>query len=228
MTQAGRVLLKHKGGCDMNRQLGFSLIELAIVLVIAGLLLAGVMRGQELIANAKVKSLASDFRNIPTYFYAYQDRFRALPGDDHAAVAHLGGTIANTTGQQQNGLVQGAWNSDAATDESYLVWQHLRLAGLAAGATDTTSAQYIPRNSEGGRLGVTSVGALDAVTNGTFNSAHALCSDGIIGRYATQLDTMLDDGVGNGGAMRILVNGTPGTGVATPLAATPYLVCMSF
>jgi prepilin-type N-terminal cleavage/methylation domain-containing protein len=213
----------------MNRQQGFSLIELAIVLVIAGLLLAGVMRGQELIANAKVKSLASDFRNIPTYFYAYQDRFHALPGDDHAAVAHLGSAnIASTAGQQQNGLIQGAWNSESASDESFLLWQHLRAAGLASGTTDINSGQYTPRNSEGGRLGVTSVGALSAVTSGTFNSAHALCSDGIIGRYATQLDTMLDDGAGNGGAMRIVLSSTPGTGVATPDPATPYLVCMSF
>ena len=213
----------------MNRQQGFSLIELAIVLVIAGLLLAGVMRGQELIANAKVKSLASDFRNIPTYFYAYQDRFRALPGDYHAAVAHLGNAnIASTAGQQQNGLIQGAWNSESASDESFLLWQHLRAAGLASGTTDINSGQYAPRNSEGGRLGVTSVGALSAVSSGTFNSAHVLCSDGIIGRYATQLDTMLDDGAGNGGAMRIVLSSTPGTGVATPDPATPYLVCMSF
>ncbi|MGQ2966302.1 type II secretion system protein [Methylophilus sp.] len=212
----------------MNRQQGFSLIELAIVLVIAGLLLAGVMRGQELIANAKVKSLASDFRNIPAYFYAYQDRFRVLPGDDHAALAHLGGNNATSTGQQQDGLIQGAWNSDTATDESFLLWQHLRLAGLASGATDIKSTQYIPRNSEGGRLGVTSAVALGAVPAATFNSAHVLCSDGILGRYATQLDTMLDDGAGNGGAMRILVSGTQGTGEAAPLAASPYLVCMSF
>jgi prepilin-type N-terminal cleavage/methylation domain-containing protein len=213
----------------MDKQRGFSLIELAIVLVIAGLLLAGVMRGQELIANAKVKSLASDFRNIPTYFYGYQDRFRVLPGDDHAANTHLnGGTVATTTGQTQNGLIQGTWNSDVAADESFLLWQHLRLAGLATGATDVASTQYIPRNSEGGRLGVTSVDALTAVTAGALNSAHAMCSDGILGRYAIQLDTMLDDGVGNSGAMRILVNGTPGAGEAAPQAASPYLVCMSF
>lgn len=212
----------------MKKEQGFSLIELAIVLVIAGLLLAGVMRGQELIANAKVKSLASDFRNIPTYFYGYQDRFRALPGDDHAADAHVSGAVATTTGQAQNGLIQGNWNSATNTDESFLVWQHLRLAGLATGATDITSAQYAPRNSEGGQLGVTSVAALGAVTAGTFNSAHAMCSDGILGRYAQQLDTMLDDGAGNSGAMRIVVNGTPGSGEAAPAAASAYLVCMSF
>lgn len=212
----------------MKKQLGFSLIELAIVLVIAGLLLAGVMRGQELIANAKVKSLASDFRNIPTYFYGYQDRFRTLPGDDRSADTHVAGTNASTNGQAQNGLIQGGWNSSTNTDESFLLWQHLRLAGLATGATDIASPQYVPRNSEGGQLGVTSVAALAAVTAGTFNTAHAMCSDAILGRYALQLDTMLDDGAGNTGVMRILVNGTPGSGEAAPAAATPYLVCMSF
>lgn len=212
----------------MKKQLGFSLIELAIVLVIAGLLLAGVMRGQELIANAKVKSLASDFRNIPTYFYGYQDRFRVLPGDDHAADTHVAGTVATTAGQVQNGLIQGNWNSTTNTDESFLLWQHLRLAGLVPGATALASPQYIPRNSDGGQLGVTSVAALTAVTAGTFNTAHAICSDAILGRYALQLDTMLDDGAGNTGVMRILVNGTPGSGEAAPAAASPYLVCMSF
>lgn len=212
----------------MKKEQGFSLIELAIVLVIAGLLLAGVMRGQELIANAKVKSLASDFRNIPTYFYGYQDRFRSLPGDDHAASTHVAGTNASTSGQLQNGLIEGAWNSSTDTDESFLLWQHLRLAGLASGATNITSTLYAPKNSEGGQLGVTRVADLTAVSTGAFNSAHAMCSDAILGRYAQQLDTMLDDGAGDSGAMRIVVNGTPSAGVATPVAATPYLVCMSF
>lgn len=214
----------------MNKQQqGFSLIELAIVLVIAGLLLAGVLRGQELIANAKVKSLAADFRNVPTYLYGYQDRFRVLPGDDHAATTHVGGTNAAT--QEQNGLVQGAWNSVSTDDESYVIWQHLRLAGFATGSTDLTNAQqYVPRNSEGGQLGLTSTATLDnvVVTTGTFNSAHAICSDGILGRYATQLDTMLDDGVGNTGAMRVLTKGTLSAGVATPAASNAYLVCMGF
>lgn len=212
----------------MQRQRGFSLIELAIVLVIAGLLLAGVLRGQELIGNAKVKNLASDFRNIPTYFYGYQDRFRAVAGDDHAAATHVGGVNAASTTQLQDGLIQGAWNSTSTDDESFVVWQHLRMAGLVAGSTDLAASQYTPRNSEGGQVGVTSVAALTAVSTGTFNSAHAICSDAIIGRYATQLDTMLDDGVGNTGAMRIVERSTPSTGVVAPVAGTPYLVCMSF
>ena len=212
----------------MNKLRGFSLIELAMVLVIAGLLLSGVMRGQELIANAKVKNLASDFRNISAYIYGYQDRFRVLPGDDHAADAHLGGV--NAAGSQvQNGIIEGMWNSTDPADETYLLWQHLRLAGFAAGSADEKSAQYIPRNSEGGRLGVSSIAAL-GITTTAFNGMHAVCSDGIAGKYAIQLDIMLDDGARNSGAMRILdqKNSVQNAGEATVKPATPYLVCMSF
>jgi len=62
-----------------NRQSGFTLIEIAIVLVIIGLLLGGVLKGQEMINSAKVKNIANDFRQIPVYIYGYQDRFRAIP-----------------------------------------------------------------------------------------------------------------------------------------------------
>ena len=64
-----------------SQQSGFTLVEIAIVLVIIGLLLGGILKGQELINTAKVKNLANDFRTIPTYIYAYQDKFKALPGD---------------------------------------------------------------------------------------------------------------------------------------------------
>ncbi len=214
----------------MSKQQGFSLIELAIVLVIAGLLLAGVLRGQEWIANAKVKSLASDFRHIPTYFYGYQDRFRALPGDDHVAETHVnGGTNATSTGQTQDGSIQGTWNSTTTTDESFLVWQHLRLAGLMNGSTDTAVPEkFVPRNSEGGQIGVTGLASLNGTVTATLTGAHAVCSEGILGRYATQLDAMLDDGAGNSGAMRVVEKGTASAGIASPDQTKPYIVCMSF
>jgi prepilin-type N-terminal cleavage/methylation domain-containing protein len=56
-----------------SRQAGFTLVEIAIVLVIIGLLLGGVLKGQELINSAKVKNFATDFRNIPLFIYGYQD-----------------------------------------------------------------------------------------------------------------------------------------------------------
>ena len=75
-----------------RRQSGFTLIEIAIVLVIIGLLLGGILKGQELINSARVKNLAADFRNIPVFIYGYQDKFKALPGDDIAASTHMTGT----------------------------------------------------------------------------------------------------------------------------------------
>src|SRR3977135_2385719 len=74
---------------NRTKNRGFTLIEIAIVLVIIGLLLGGVLKGQELINNARVKSFANDFRNIPIMLYGFQDKFKALPGDDSQVVTHL-------------------------------------------------------------------------------------------------------------------------------------------
>ncbi len=64
-----------------QNQKGFTLVEIAIVLVIIGLLLGGVLKGQELITNSKVKSVAGDLDGIATAYYAYQDRTGVIPGD---------------------------------------------------------------------------------------------------------------------------------------------------
>jgi prepilin-type N-terminal cleavage/methylation domain-containing protein len=71
-----------------RQQSGFTLVEIAIVLVIIGLLLGGVLKGQKLINSAKAKAVITDFRNTATMIAAYQDRFRALPGDDPSAKQH--------------------------------------------------------------------------------------------------------------------------------------------
>src|SRR5512135_749970 len=97
-----------------RNQSGFTLIEIAIVLVIIGLLLAGVLKGQELINSAKVKNLATDFKNIPLFIYGYQDKYKALPGDDANVATHLGtGATAcsptSTTCNPGDGIIEGGW-----------------------------------------------------------------------------------------------------------------------
>jgi len=216
-----------------TKQSGFTLIEIAIVLVIIGLLLGGVLKGQELINSAKVKNLATDFRNIPLYFYGYQDRFKALPGDDARVVTNLNGaTVASTNGTVGNGVIEGAWNSATLTDESTLFWQHVRLAGLAAGPTSTGDANYIPRNSDGGRIGVQSNVGFTTITTPTptMSGSYIICSDGILGSYVKQLDTTLDDRETSTGSLRAITSGaTNGAAVtsANIVDANSYTVCLS-
>ena len=218
-----------------RQQSGFTLVEIAIVLVIIGLLLGGILKGQELINSAKVKNLANDFRVIPTYIYAYQDRFKALPGDDAAAATHLAGppaaANATTPGTVGNGVIEGKWNSATATDESYLFWQHVRMANLAAGPTDTADPTYIPLNAVGGKLGVS--GATPALIQiAGMTGTYQVCSSGIQGRFAKQLDVQVDDGNTQTGSMRVVADGAALGATALATAAvddgTPYTVCMTF
>ena len=217
-----------------HNQSGFTLIEIAIVLVIIGLLLGGVLKGQELINSAKVKNLAGDFKNIPVYVYGYQDKFKSLPGDDSSAVTHLGATATPATvGTLGNGVIEGLWKPAAAGDESAVFWQHVRLAGLAPGSTTVDIAAgntYIPKNAVGGDIGITSA-ANSPILN--LRGSYIICSDAIAGKFAKQLDTTMDDGVINTGSMQIIAAGSTAVGgAATAPAAivddTPYLVCMGF
>lgn len=211
----------------MKKQTGFTLIELAIVLVIIGLLLGGVLRGQELINSARVKSLITELKNVQVYIYGYQDRFRALPGDDQQAVAHVNGVAATSGGHVQNAVIQGAWNSNTQTDESYLFWQHVRLAGLASGSTDLGAANYGPLNSSGGQIGVQSVNGF-AIAG--LQGAYVACSAGILGRFAEQIDVTLDDGDTDGGSVRAFVDGgNAWDGDIVPAEENNnYTVCMAF
>lgn len=194
----------------MKKQSGFTLVEIAIVLVIIGLLLGGVLKGQELINSAKVKNFINDFRTTSTFVYGYQDKFRAIPGDDAAAVNHVAATVnaVATTGTVGDGRISGAWNSLTRTNESYLFWEQVRRAGLATGTPDVPAAPaandaYLPRNADGGRLGITSDAVLTAPTT-PFPATYYVCSSGVQGRIARQIDTTMDDGNTATGTVRVL------------------------
>ena len=207
-----------------NTQGGFTLVEIAIVLVIIGLLLGGVLKGQELINSAKVKNFATDFRNIPLFIYGYQDKYRALPGDDKNAITHVGAT----TNGDGNGVIDGNWN--ASSGESFNFWQHVRLAGLAAGTTDVTVADYLPKNADGGQIGITS-GVNSPIT--TLKGSYVICSGGVLGKFAKQLDITMDDGNTATGSMQVIstkANANAGDAAVTAdvTDAAPFTVCLAF
>jgi len=227
-----------------RNQSGFTLIEIAIVLVIIGLLLGGVMKGQELINSAKVKNLASDFKNTSLYIYSYQDKYRALPGDDALAASHVTGATkaddSSPAGTLGNGVVNGKWDSTTATEESFLFWEHVRLAGIATGVTNKAdTVGYPQRNTLGGLIGITNSSSTDNpiyTLNGLIlKGSYIICSSNIQGKFAKQLDVMLDDGGTNTGSMMTQVNnggaawtaGTVGKGAnASPEDTELYTVCM--
>ncbi|QJR09030.1 hypothetical protein DSM104443_00065 [Usitatibacter rugosus] len=214
-----------------SQQSGFTLVEIAIVLVIIGLLLGGILKGQELINSAKAKSLANDFRNVPVYIYAYQDKYRAIPGDDCNAQAHVGTGATNSgtcgSGTAGNGRIEGDWDSTSTTAESALFWQHVRLAGLATG--DTAAAAGLPTNTDGGRIGVSSD---KPFTDANFNGSYYLCSKGVRGKFAKQIDLQIDDGHTNTGSVRVgTANATaslPETGTTAVTDDEVYQVCLAF
>jgi len=64
-----------------HRQQGFSLVELAIVLVIISLVVGGVLKGVELVNNSKIHSVSQDFDTIVSGYYKYRSRTHSIAGD---------------------------------------------------------------------------------------------------------------------------------------------------
>jgi prepilin-type N-terminal cleavage/methylation domain-containing protein len=110
---------------------GFTLIEIAIVLVIIGLLLGGVLKGQELITGARVRNLISQQDGIKAAFFGFQDRYRALPGDYAAASTNINCSSGCINGDG-NGRIEG-------NNEPIQVWSHLTAAGFMNGSYQATS-----------------------------------------------------------------------------------------
>ena len=140
---------------SLRKQSGFTLVEIAIVLVIIGLLVGGVLKGREMITNAKIKRIENDFSGVSAAIFAYQDRYGVLPGDDPAASTRFSGTWRGADNGNGSGNISGGWNSTNNGSESRKIWKHLRGSGLIAGPVDNTTASYQqPSNSFGGLIGI--------------------------------------------------------------------------
>jgi prepilin-type N-terminal cleavage/methylation domain-containing protein len=181
----------------LHRNAGFTLVEIAIVLVIIGLLLGGILKGQEMITQARAKAIANDFNGITAAFFSYQDRYRALPGDDPGAATRwpAGGPLAQPAGNC-TAIIEGAY-ADAtgtANSETWLFWGHLRAAGFVPGPTTGPLSTVQPTNPVAGIIGVQS-GAAGI-------GGPVICTTNIPDKIAISLDTLMDDGAPNSGAVR--------------------------
>lgn len=198
-----------------NRQSGFTLVEIAIVLVIIGLLLGGVLKGQELITQAKIKNVSNDLNGIVAAVYSYQDRYKRLPGDDPGATRWPLIPNANAAGNGNN-VISGSYASTTDTDESRLFWGEMRLSGFVAGQTDTLAhANAQPLNAAGGIMGVQS--------GGLGLSGTIVCSGSLPAKIAQSLDSQMDDGNATTGTVRALLETTPPTELTTAAPTVDYV-----
>jgi prepilin-type N-terminal cleavage/methylation domain-containing protein len=197
-------------------QKGFTLVEIAIVLVIIGLLLGGILKGQEMITQAKIKNVVADFSGISAAYYGYQDRYRAIPGDDpNAATRWTTAPAAITSPTAGNGVVSGTYNNAcptvavAATPESCLWWDDLRRAGFVSG-----SGASQPFNAVTGMLGVQTGDGAGSTALGTAVGVGGfagliVCSANLPDKIAIAVDTQMDDGDMVNGTVRGQLQAAP-------------------
>ncbi len=182
---------------------GFTLVEIAIVLVIVGLLIGGVLKGQEMITNAKLKRIESDNAGLAAAMFSYQDRYLQLPGDDSAANSRFDvyAALAEAAGGGDGVIGDGTdWNTvdlsadwaAGGTEESSKFFGHLRAAGLIPGGSGTDPTR--PTNAYGGLIGI---------QNGSLlMSGHVTVFGQIEGSIARILEARLDDNDRTTGRMR--------------------------
>jgi prepilin-type N-terminal cleavage/methylation domain-containing protein len=198
---------------------GFTLVEIAIVLVIIGLLLGGILKGQEMITQAKIKNVIADMSGVSAAMYGYQDRYRALPGDDKAANPRWSGATAGNG----DGVIVGKWT--AAGTEAAAFWDHLRRAGFVSG-----SGSENPFNAVNGKMGVQTGDGSDATPDGVLGEAAntklftglIMCSGNLPDKIAISVDAQMDDGDGKKGNVRGKKQAAPNPDLVANEAADTY------
>jgi hypothetical protein len=187
-----------------------------------GLIVSMMVRGEELIAQTRIKAIAADFTALRIAVAAYQDRYSRFPGDDDGAARWSGFGVAPVSGLgdgQFAGLYNAApSNPPLPAQESNLFWWHLRLSQILAGPIDAVSGPRQPSNFMGGIIGV------QAPLAGTLGLPNVVaCSSNLPGRVAAAVDLNLDEGRPNTGDMRGVPMSLAASGIpAAPPSATAY------
>ena len=175
-----------------QRQRGFSLIEMALVLVILGIVLAFVLNGEQLIASAKKKRLVEDFREFEAAFNTFLDGYGQYPGDENdiRGIPLPEGDTENGNG---NGLV------DAAEDDNFgrYVWNDLLKSGTSKKKT---------ANPFGGVYGWEAITFHPTDASGIDHYRNTVYATNIPADQAREIDLSNDDGIWNTGSIMSSAN----------------------
>ena len=223
-----------------KKQSGFTLVEIAIVLVVIGLLLGGILKGQQLINSARVRNLADQNSGIQAAYYGFIDRFRNLPGDmlSPAACTTIGQAVdafaqCATPAAAPGGIV-GTNGGNGRIDtvaEAGSVWPHLSAAGflngtfsgqLTGAVTQLTNVTYltattinaVPPNAFQGPVMLSHSNSYQNNTaRGTVSRLVYSFGGNIPVPILRDLDQKLDDGVAGSGVLRSAAETTDVTGI---------------
>lgn len=202
-----------------HTQFGFTLVELSIVLVIIGLIIGGVLTGQQIIQNARITNAINGIQAYQGQLQTYSQNFGALPGDDPSATTRFPSMTMSLNGNGNNKIGTASSFDSAATEgdasESLHVWAHLRAAGLVKNQVTSGTTAIQPPNPFGGVFGFQ-----NGAFGGIFTST-VLCMDRVTAGAAQAIDSRLDDGTANAGAIQSTTY-TNATGSSANAPVTTY------
>lgn len=218
----------------INKQKGFTLVEIAIVLVIIGLLLGGILKGQELINSARVRNLADQSSASQAAYYGFIDRYRQVPGD-WIGGAGVGASVG--LGQLVNSPVAGEAACNIGNgridlncyQEASGLWEQLSKAGFISGlyvgggtAANFTDGTRAPVNAFNGTVALSRFTGAAADYQGAGGTRLSyLFGNQIPVSIMRELDVKLDDGIPNTGVLRAMTDGAAGTTNMVPVSGQP-------
>ena len=237
--------------------MGFTLIELSIVLVIIGLIVGGVLVGQDLIKAGEIRATVAQYEKYNASVNTFRTKYDALPGDmffaDTTSFGLFSGSMDGAEARGDgDGLVESRAPTLANNQETTIFWRHLSDANLIEGnfgrtlqvfgvvqgasATGDEIATYVPRTKIA-RSSFFTVNSTAGINYYLISGLSSITNDGTT-TYTLALtpietyniDNKVDDGLPNTGIATARSTATPFTSVADAQAtwsASPTDECMT-